>query len=566
VSVVRKRKVHERKQHGIHYTPDALADFVAQRICEALAPDAANLSMLDPAIGDASLVLALLRRLKETGHRVDVAAGFDQAATAVTSARGRILDAFPSTALDLRVEDFLLSDVVTADDPTLFQEAASRKFDVVIANPPYVRTQVLGATYAQVLAQRFGLSGRVDLYSAFLVAIDHALKPGGIAGLIVSNRFMTTRAGTAVREFLLREFDVLEVYDFGDTRLFEAAVLPAVLVLRKKITREEQQPAKFAAIYSEPGASVARDEPDVFAALREKGVFSVPSGETFRVRLGQLSTDDSVWRLASDDDDRWLCTVAEHAALLFEDVGKVRVGIKTTADKIFIRDDWDQLPSNERPEVLQPLITHHVAGRYRASAPVKTCVLYTHTVENGVRTAIRLSRFPKTARYLERHRERLESREYVREAGREWFEIWVPHDPELWQQQKLVFRDIAVTPQFWLDETGAIVNGDCYWMTRHEGVSMDLLYLCLAVANSSLIEEFYDRRFHNKLYSGRRRWITQYVEKFPVPDATTPTARKLIALTRALCHDELDANEDGVEKEIDSLVWKCFGLEQKTAR
>ena len=66
---------------------------------------------------------------------------------------------------------------------------ALRQFDAVIANPPYVRTQVLGAATAQELARRFRLTGRVDLYHAFAKAIANVLKPGGILGLLTSNRF-----------------------------------------------------------------------------------------------------------------------------------------------------------------------------------------------------------------------------------------------------------------------------------------------------------------------------------------------------------------------------------------
>ncbi len=85
----------------------------------------------------------------------------------------------------------------------------------------------MGAKRAQALAERFGLSGRVDLYQAFLVAMAKQLRPGGILGVITSNRFLTTRGGMATRRFLRLNFDIVELVDLGDTKLFEAAVLPA---------------------------------------------------------------------------------------------------------------------------------------------------------------------------------------------------------------------------------------------------------------------------------------------------------------------------------------------------
>ena len=68
-----------------------------------------------------------------------------------------------------------------------------------------------------------------------------------------------------------------------------------------------------------------------------------------------------------------------------------------------------------------------------------------------------------------------------------------------------------------MDLDGTIVNGDCYWLAATDDKTTVLLWLALAVGNSSFIEAFYDRRFNNKLYAGRRRFITQYVEHFPIP-------------------------------------------------
>lgn len=92
----------------------------------------------------------------------------------------------------------------------------------------------MGTKRAQALASQFGLSGRVDLYQAFLVAMARHLRPGGILGVITSNRFLTTKGGMATRRFLRLNFEILELVDLGDTKLFEAAVLPALIFARKR--------------------------------------------------------------------------------------------------------------------------------------------------------------------------------------------------------------------------------------------------------------------------------------------------------------------------------------------
>jgi hypothetical protein len=150
---------------------------------------------------------------------------------------------------------------------------------------------------------------------------------------------------------------------------------------------------------------------------------------------------------------------------------------------------------------------------------------------------------------------------YVAKAGRRWYELWVPHHPAFWERRKLVFRDISERPVFWMDPGGAVVNGDCYWLAPEAEIEPDWLWLALAVANSTFCEAFYDRRFNNKLYAGRRRFITQYVERFPIPDPTRSLARRAVRLARRLFEEGPEADgAPAMEQELDALVWEMFGL------
>ena len=183
---------------------------------------------------------------------------------------------------------------------------------------------------------------------------------------------------------------------------------------------------------------------------------------------------------------------------------------------------WHDLEEN-KPELLFPLLTRKNLTRYSIDEEFQTSpqrqVLYPYDMSSATRKPIELSAFPKTKAYLEAHRQTLSARKYVIEAGRQWYEIWVPHSPINWLKTKIVFPDISEKPVFTLDKSGAIVSGECYWLLLNESENTDLNYLILGIANSKFIEKFYDISFPNKLYSGKRRFITQYVEKFPLPDA-----------------------------------------------
>ena len=202
------------KKDGIHYTPPALAQFLAREIIKVLEPASKKqkLKILDPACGDGSLLSTIKSELP--ANRISKLVGMDTSPEAIDACRSRL----PGSKTRFKQINFL------------DQDSTENQFDVVIANPPFVRTQVLGGKRAQELSEKFGLSGRVDLYHAFAVQIAKALKPGGVLGLITSNRFLTTKSGASMRRLLQDQFLIQSVFDLGDTRLFGAAVLPAIVI------------------------------------------------------------------------------------------------------------------------------------------------------------------------------------------------------------------------------------------------------------------------------------------------------------------------------------------------
>lgn len=552
----------ERKNTGAHYTPAEMANFLAREIVGSFENGESSkkrkLKILDPAIGDGILLDALRQELLKHQYVNIEVTGFDIDSHALDVASQKMKGA------KLNHEDFLdhvLHNYLTP--ASLFSSSTSNAlYDLVISNPPYIRTQVLGATESRRLSENFGLSGRVDIYHAFLKTIASVMASGGLVGLIVSNRFMTTQGGSTARSIIKEEFDVLHVWDLGDTKMFEAAVLPALLLLRKKSSVGPQAAAKMTSIYSVNSDHIPVENvtQDIFSALNQDGIIRAQNGQTYLIQTGELNVGSNswdTWRLSNKSTDNWLQKVSNGTHCLFSNLGKIRVGVKTTADKIFIRDDWDHFSDTERPELIMPLITHHIADHYKAQK-IRAGVLYTHEVTDGKKRAVNLQKYPKSLRYLENHRDLLEGRSYVSDAGRNWYEIWVPQDPDEWKYPKIVFRDISKKPYFWLDESGAIVNGDCYWLSC-KNVDKDLIYLSLAVANSKFITLFYDRKFNNKLYAERRRFITQYVKDFPIPNPDNPHAREIISLVEKMMESSAPLDKELFEK-IDTLVWHAFDL------
>ena len=110
-------------------------------------------------------------------------------------------------------------------------------FDVVLANPPYVRQEKLDAEDQRSYEDAFPQvhTGMADILVYFYARALQVLRPGGWLAFITSNKFMRASYGAGIREHLPASLRIRRVIDFGDLPLFEAngkaiAAYPAVLV------------------------------------------------------------------------------------------------------------------------------------------------------------------------------------------------------------------------------------------------------------------------------------------------------------------------------------------------
>lgn len=562
------------KSTGATFTPEGLADFLAFEITKYINSNQ-SLSVLDPSCGDGELLLSIKKALDDKNLEYSLS-GFDINQSYLEEAKSRF-ELLDSNKVRLKQGDFL--ELVDLSDNQLSLGFGDKKedskvncsADVIIANPPYVRTQVLGSKKAQELAKKFNLKGRVDLYYPFLISMTESLKDGGILGVITSNRYLSTKGGESIRKYLVENYEILEVIDLGDTKLFDAAVLPAIFIGRKRSSKNgsaNKKEAQFIKLYEELNGynGELTTVGSIYDILKnsDSGYFNV--GEKRYKRTNGLlkyeSNSGSPWQMLSKTEANWTNLVQKNAKGFVGDFFKVRVGIKTTADKVFISDNWERLGSSmpER-QLLKELISQENIERWGVNDKVRLKVLYTHELEEGKKKTINIDNYPLAKEYFLSHSEQLKGRKYVIKAGREWFEIWVPQNPKYWKMPKLVFPDISVNPRFYFDNGGKIVNGNCYWIVAQNPKEEELLLLIQGVANTKLMTKYHDLVFNNKLYSGRRRYFSQFVERYPIPDSDSPESKQIISLVETLNGTKEKEKQKSLEIELEKLVASAFGVE-----
>lgn len=556
------------KNTGATFTPKGLADFLATRLIKYISVK--NVKALDPACGEGELLISIGQKLSESGNDFTLT-GYDENDHYLSLAKERMFQ-FGSGKNTLVQGNFLKAIDLTNDQGTLdfFSSEKSninKAFDVVIANPPYVRTQILGTQQAQELSKKFNLKGRVDLYYPFLMAMTESLKDGGILGVITSNRYLSTKSGESVRKYLSENYEIIELIDLGDTKLFDAAVLPAIFIGKKK-KQISPAPANFIKVYEELNGYNGEliSEESIYGMLDSKytGYFVV-NEKRYKKTAGLLKYEiglGTCWEMLSGKESKWVSLIDKASTNRVEDFFKVKVGIKSTADKVFISDKWEELNGiKPEEELLKELISQENIEPWNASDNFNLKVLYPHISVNGRKQTVDIEKYPNAKNYFLQYEEKLRSRKYVIEAGRQWFELWVPHHPDHWKDPKLVFPDISLSPRFYFDKGGRIVNGNCYWIVAQDKKDIDKLLLIQGVANSKLMTKYHDLVFNNKLYSGRRRYFTQYVEKYPLPDFNSSVAKEIISIVKKLneAHDKVLISK--LENYLEIKVAEAFGVE-----
>ena len=376
---------HEIKRNGVVFTPDKLGLFMANEALKNFdEPLDKEIVLLEPSSGDGSLALSMLEALCEKDYKKIKLIAFDINSDFLNSLENKVQKLFPEVKVETHCEDFV-DFAFNCKEPFC---------DIVISNPPYVRTQHLDKKYIDFANEKAGLNGRVDLYQIFLVLLTNVTKENGIISIIVSNKFLSNKTGKSLREFLCSNYELLKIVDFGDSKLFSAAVLPVVLLMRPKaIFGGSLQSCDFISVYSTM-EKTKNDSFDLFEAIESKRETAFKDGEIYHIKYGDLLITDSSWSNVSETNTNYLEAVKRNTYCLLQNLGKIRVGVKTTADKVFISKKWDEF-GEEKPELLRKLITHRVAEQFVTTKNDSFEILYPYVNDNGEKKLVSLDDYPK---------------------------------------------------------------------------------------------------------------------------------------------------------------------------
>ena len=452
--------------------------------------------------------------------------------------------------------------------------------DYIIGNPPYIRLQNMSIEYRNFIKNKFvSATGRFDIFTCFLEKSDKLLSENGKMCLITSNKYLTANYGKGIREYLSQTGHVRKLVDLYDTKFFGAAVLPAIIMCENRKSdnvdvdyigiKTTEQNTQFECLKANELFEYIEKKLTCGKSFILYGDESKQAFEVSRSKV-KIPMDGKTWNFSARDDNLIKEKMDELKLCSLVDIFDICVGVKTTADTVFVQPMTSSFVYEREFEdsVIYPLIQSFNVNKWNISwgeSSKDRYILYPHREIEGKMVAIPLEEIPKAAEYFEECSEVLKKRSYlIKSKNRKWYECWVPQKLSKFQQTKIITRDIVSRNSFALDESGRICQGNTFFLTRKPSVFMseylglnEHQYYCfmLGVLNSKAME-YYQKMISGCLYSQKYRYTTSNLNRWPIPEI-----RREDAVTIAGYVDDLIVGMEGaLESEIDKIIYDAFDL------
>jgi hypothetical protein len=411
-------------------------------------------------------------------------------------------------------------------------------FDVVIANPPYVRHEEI-KEFKPAFERTFEcFTGTADLFVFFYERSVKLLRDGGALALITSNKYYRAGYGEKVRGFLAHQLTLHQLIDFGDAPVFEAIAYASIL------TGVRVPPTKDAAVL---GYTWEKD-------VHFDRIAQIVPERGQQIRQVELKPDG--WRLESPVVFRLLEKLRLTGKPLGEYVnGRFYYGIKTGLNQAFVVDraTRDRLIREHKSsaDILKPFLRGRDVKRWGVE-PQDLWLIFT-------RRGIDIKKYPAIYEHLlPLQKQLMPGKPGGRKPGSyEWYEI--QDNIAYWQEFE---QTKIVIP--------AITSGAEYAADYEKHFSNDKTSICvtsepnylLGLLNSKVLWWFIRQTAASK-QGGFYEFKPMYVSALPIPAASPETQKPVERLVdRILAAKAQDPSADvaALERQIDALVYHLYAL------
>jgi len=319
---------HDTVTNGAVYTPKVIRDYIVEASFKKLkTSDYTNLSIGDIACGTGAFLYSVTKKIKEQSNKSfyeifkENIYGLDISDYAVE--RSKILLTLLALSEDEDKEyfEFNLSVGNTLNFNWYETYQSFNGFDIVVGNPPYVRSKHLSEETAQLMSKwEVTRAGNSDLYIPFFeIALEYLKEQTGILGYITVNTFKRSLNARKLRTYFNANQLNLSILDFGNHQIFSKKSTYTCIVLIEKNTKEfilyekidpkeiaqkrEFSQIKYASLDDKKGWLLNKSK--ILKNIKKIEEIGIPLGDKYPIKngLATLSNDVFIFKPTNEDEN-----------------------------------------------------------------------------------------------------------------------------------------------------------------------------------------------------------------------------------------------------------------------
>ena len=107
-------------------------------------------------------------------------------------------------------------------------------FDIIIANPPYIKEGRMSKTFFEPYKDSPYYKGKMDIWYIFACNGLDLLNSNGVLCFIATNNWVTSFGASKLRDKVIKETRICNIVDFGSVMMFESASIQTMIMMFQK--------------------------------------------------------------------------------------------------------------------------------------------------------------------------------------------------------------------------------------------------------------------------------------------------------------------------------------------
>ena len=460
-----------------------------------------------------------------------------------------------------------------------FAEVFNKKngFDIVIGNPPYNRFQNIEEDLRPSYKEIFNsATGKYDLYVLFIEKGLQLLSNKGVLNFIIPHKWINAAYGKGLRKYIKNH--VRKIISFKAFKVFHASTYTGIFWFERK-KRENFN-------YLELDKDLQSNQE------LEQYLNSLSSTEYGMIANRDL--DDKAWVLANPKIAAVLTKLNKQSLRISDVFEYISQGTVSTGDHIFhlegkfIKDNFVGFSKalNKKiiieKDIVKPLLKGGTVKKYTELNNNGMYIIYPHFLDHNNQTKPYeendlKNMFPLAYNYLlnfkdtpapfsrakdqkKIERSLIETKLFYKTNASYWYSLHNARQISVFEQKKIITPETSHGSNMAIDADGFYLNTQNYSLVKKKAYSESYEFY-LAILNSKLFW-FYIKNTGSVLSGGYFRFKTDFLKPFPLPEILniedTRPFEELV--TRIVENNKLNLDVEGLELQVDNLVYELYGL------